>query len=232
MPSLQGAAASDVIASPSKEPKDGKYEVVLPVAFPDEGTFDWLDQFLEKNPKYVELSDRKIIDWAKSSGLWPKGGSKASNDRPNVSFGIPAVDDFSVRKVISAVAPVVPRNYLIMEVRKNLLASERRETLRKFNYPYYRKVAQVVMGEPDEDFKAIVHGKLLKDKQTKSDEAFKKRKAHELLKRQQALRERELKRARKAAQKKRKEIEQKRLADLKIKEDERNARIAAKKAKE
>merc|ERR1719486_126967 len=111
---LQGAANSDVTVAATKEPKDGKYEVVVPVAFPDEGTFDWLDMYLEKNPKYVELSDRKIIDWAKSSGLWPKGGPKASNDKPNVSFGVPAVDDFSVRKVISAVAPVIPRNYLIM----------------------------------------------------------------------------------------------------------------------
>merc|ERR1719453_2553782 len=118
---IQGAAAADVVTGPSKEPSDGKYEVVLPVAFPDEGTFDWLDTFLEKNPKYVELSDRKIIDWAKSSGLWPKGGWKASNDKPNVSFGVPAVDDFGVRKVIAAVAPVVPRNYLVMEVKSNLI---------------------------------------------------------------------------------------------------------------
>jgi hypothetical protein len=26
------------------------------------GTFDWVDNFLEKNPSYVELSDRKIQD--------------------------------------------------------------------------------------------------------------------------------------------------------------------------
>ena len=35
--------------------QDGKYEVIFPVAVPDEGTFDWLDEFLEKNPEYVEL---------------------------------------------------------------------------------------------------------------------------------------------------------------------------------
>lgn len=34
--------------------QDGKYEVIFPVAVPDEGTFDWLDDFLDKNPKYVE----------------------------------------------------------------------------------------------------------------------------------------------------------------------------------
>ena len=40
-------------------PEDGKYEVIFPVAVPDEGTFDWLDDFLEKNPKYVELPGLK-----------------------------------------------------------------------------------------------------------------------------------------------------------------------------
>merc|ERR1712039_948696 len=66
---LQEAAQPDVIAVPSSVPTDGKYEVLFPVAFPDEGTFDWLDDFLEKNPKYVELSERKLIDWAAKSGM-------------------------------------------------------------------------------------------------------------------------------------------------------------------
>merc|ERR1719162_232726 len=49
-------------------PKDGKYEVILPVGLPNEGPFDWLDMFLAKNPKYTELSDRAIIAWAEKSG--------------------------------------------------------------------------------------------------------------------------------------------------------------------
>merc|ERR1740138_362449 len=57
---VSSAANSDVVVTASKEPKDKKYEVVVPVAFPDEGTFAWVDSFLEKNPQYVELSDRKI----------------------------------------------------------------------------------------------------------------------------------------------------------------------------
>lgn len=35
--------------------EDGKYEVIFPVGVPDEGTFAWLDDFLKKNPTYVEL---------------------------------------------------------------------------------------------------------------------------------------------------------------------------------
>jgi len=36
---LQDASNSDASVSASKEPKDGKYEVVMPIAFPDQGTF-------------------------------------------------------------------------------------------------------------------------------------------------------------------------------------------------
>ena len=41
---LQSAAAADVVES--KEP-GGIFNVMLPVAVPDEGTFDWLDDWLE-----------------------------------------------------------------------------------------------------------------------------------------------------------------------------------------
>ena len=82
-----------------------------------EGTFDWVDGFLKKNPGYVELSDRKILDWAASSGVWkPKTtGWKNSNDKPEFNFGLPSMDDLSVRRLINNIAPVVPRNYLVME---------------------------------------------------------------------------------------------------------------------
>lgn len=64
----------------------GKPEVLFPVCLPDEGTFDWLDLFLEKNPHYTELSDRSILQWCEASGLWrTKGygpGARSSNDKP------------------------------------------------------------------------------------------------------------------------------------------------------
>merc|ERR1719453_2172603 len=52
---LQTAATADVEVRKPSLPKDSKYVVVFPIAFPDEGTFDWLDTFLDKNPDYVEL---------------------------------------------------------------------------------------------------------------------------------------------------------------------------------
>merc|ERR1719191_1284541 len=193
---VQGAAQSDVTVTASKEPKDGKYEVVMPVAFPDEGTFDWLDTYLEKNPKYVELSDRKIQAWCKSSGLWAKG-SPGSNDKPTGGYGIPGLDDYSVRKVINAIAPCVPRNYLIMEVKANLIAAERKECLKKFNYPCYKKVAHVVMGKPTEEYKTMVQSKILKEKQEKVLATWKAKKEAEARKKAAEKKAKELAKQRK-----------------------------------
>merc|ERR1711862_437931 len=109
------------------------------------GTFDWLDSFLEKNPGHTELSDRMILQWARASGLYSRSNPKSSNDKPAFNFGIPAMDDFSVRRVVNTVALMMPRNYVIMEVKSNLLAADRKETLKRFRYPGYKQVAHVVM---------------------------------------------------------------------------------------
>jgi len=109
---IGGAAKSDCEEVATKAPKDGKHEVLFPVAFPDEGTFDWLDDFMAKNPGYVELSDRKIVQWCQASGIYSQGkggGRSNSNDRPTVSYGIPLLDDMSVRNVIMAITPIMPK---------------------------------------------------------------------------------------------------------------------------
>merc|ERR1712190_329140 len=80
---LQMAAKADVQDAKTTAPKDGKYDVLYPVGFPDEGTFSWLDGFLEKNPHYVELSDRAIQAWLEKSGIWKQGKwqNPSSNDK-------------------------------------------------------------------------------------------------------------------------------------------------------
>ncbi|CAJ1448713.1 unnamed protein product, partial [Effrenium voratum] len=159
-------------------PKDGKYEVIFPVAVPDEGTFDWLDDFLEKNPKYVELSDRAIIKWAEKSGITHQEANtwKHCLDKPDPQFRIPLLDDFSARRVIQAVAPTQPRHYVVMEVKSNLVKEERAQLLKRFTEGYFKTVAQVVMGEPPQDFKAKVHQALLQEKQEKATIDWKRRK--------------------------------------------------------
>merc|ERR1712113_768749 len=110
--------------------------------------------FLEKNPEYVELSDRKIVDWATKSGVVkPKSfGTKSSGDKPEFNFGLVAMDDMSIRRVLNVVAPIVPRNYVVMEVKENLTAADRKNNVQRFSHPAYKKVARVVMGEPNDDF--------------------------------------------------------------------------------
>lgn len=76
---LAAAAVSDVAQTP-KSP--GKKECIFPIGLPEQGYFDWVDQFVEKNPGHVELSDRKLIEWAFKSGLGkPKKGREGVNGR-------------------------------------------------------------------------------------------------------------------------------------------------------
>jgi len=232
---VQGAAQADAAVSPMVQPKDGRYEVMMPVAFPDEGTFDWLDMFLEANPHYVELSDRKILEWAASSGLWkPKGGGwKTSNDKPEFNFGLPGMDDFSIRRVINSVAPAVPRNYVIMEVKSNLITAERKEVLARFSTPSFKKVAKVVMGEPNEEYKSKQLERLRKEKQEKADAEWKAKKAEEERKKQVEQKQKQLQEMRRKADEQRKKFaedaKKKREEEAKKKEAEKKAKEAAEK---
>jgi len=177
---LLGAAAKqdvEVVAAPKLN--DGKPEIVFPVALPDKGFFDWVDAFVERNPSYVELSERKINEWASKSGLWrPKSSGPTCNDAPGVKFGIPLMDDSSVRRVLDAIAPTQARNYIVPELKANLVSAERLEALKKFSALDFKKTAKVIMGEPDEEFKQNVQALLLADKQTAA-EAKKKAAAQE-----------------------------------------------------
>merc|ERR1711924_136593 len=98
-----------------------------------------------------------------------------------------------VRKLIAQVSSVVPRNYVVVEVKSNLLAAERKETLKRFVSPCYKKIAHVVMGEPEKDFKARTHSHILKLKQTKADDEWRVKKAERVkhLEAKKAQKERE-----------------------------------------
>jgi len=177
--SIQEAAAEDAVVAPSSYSQDGKFEVIFPVSLPDEGTFDWLADFLEQHPGYVEISDRMIVEWATMSGLGkPRITSlKNCNDKPDVNFGIQVIDELSPRRLVYAVAPLVPRNYVVMEVRSNLIKAERQDLALRFDFPHFKRVALVVVGEPPEAFKAKVHSVLLAEKQEKLDAEWKVRQA-------------------------------------------------------
>merc|ERR1711972_419114 len=145
----------------------------------------------------VELSDRAIQQWICKSGMW-KPQERQSNDKPEYKFGLGLVDDGSIRKAIMAMAPLVPRHYVVMEVKQNLVASDRVEDVKRFNMPHFKKIAKVMMGEPKSDYKERVHVQVLKDKQQKSDAEWRRKKAE--------------KERKKAAVKKQKELEAKKAA--------------------
>eukprot|EP00928_Gymnodinium_smaydae_P099365 TRINITY_DN9457_c0_g2_i3.p1 TRINITY_DN9457_c0_g2~~TRINITY_DN9457_c0_g2_i3.p1 ORF type:complete len:794 (-),score=272.30 TRINITY_DN9457_c0_g2_i3:173-2554(-) len=193
---IGAAAQADVEVQKSAASEKG--EVLMPVGLSEQGLFSWIDSFLAKNPDYTELSDRKIIEWAQKSGIWkPKHGG--SNDKPNMSFGLPLMDDGSVRRMLLSMAPVLKRKYIIGELKANLVPEERKALLAKFAGRPFKTVAAVIMGEPDDEYKKGVQANMLAEKKAKA-EAEKKRKAQEA-ERKKAAAER-AKAAKLAAQKK------------------------------
>lgn len=170
---LSDAAKADVEVA--KAATGGQPEVLLPVGLPEQGVFDWVDDFLAKNPSYTELSPRKMLDWGVKSGLIRKGG-KTSLDHPEMGFQIPQLDDFSVLKMAKAIAPFHKGNFVVMEMKSNLVSADRKASLDKF--PGFKKRAAVLMGAPSAEYKNLIQGMLLDAKKTKA-EAERKRKAAE-----------------------------------------------------
>merc|ERR1712194_686924 len=206
---VQAAAQADAVASQQK--KAGENKVVFPVGVPNQGLFAWAESFLAKNPDYVELSDRKLIEWAEASGMWKKG--KGSLDKPDFYFGLPMMEDRSVQRIIANLAPMVPRNYVVLEAMSNLIADDRKKALGRFSAPCFKKIAHVAMGEPDAAFVKKQQEELLAEKQAKNDAAWKSKK--EAIERKKQLKE--LKEKQAAERKKRQEEAATRLAEAKAK---------------
>eukprot|EP00933_Yihiella_yeosuensis_P035612 TRINITY_DN2920_c0_g1_i1.p1 TRINITY_DN2920_c0_g1~~TRINITY_DN2920_c0_g1_i1.p1 ORF type:complete len:966 (+),score=324.01 TRINITY_DN2920_c0_g1_i1:68-2899(+) len=197
---MVGAAATADLEI-TKPPKDGKPEVVFPVGLPDQGYFEWCDEFIEKNPGFVELSDRKVLEWATKSGVFKRSQAvTGSNDKPDGRFGIPSLDDWSVTRVLNAIAPTVSRNYLVPELKANLTVKDRSESLLRFNSNDFSRKAMVIMGEPAKEFKDRVQAKILADKQAIADAEAKKKAAEAERKRQVEERKKKAEESRKAAQ--------------------------------
>jgi len=162
-PMIAAAATADLEISTVA--KDAENEVLIPLGLPAQGYRDWVDDFLEKNTSYTELSERSTTEWASKSGcFWPKGGgSSASAPRPETG----------VRNALNVIAPTLRRNYILTELKCNLIPEERKEVLRCF--PGFKKKAAVVMGEPTQQYKEQIQSLILAKKVAQA-EAERKRK--------------------------------------------------------
>jgi len=188
---VQDAAAEDVVVS--AKPVEAKADVMIPVGLPDEGTFEWLDGFLKENPQYTELSNRALLKWALKSGHYQGRNSDWSscNDEPTMNFGIRELDDYSLMKTIYTFAPMLKRPYVVMEVKNNLLAEERRKALDLFPEDTFKKSAMIVVGEPPEEFKAKAHQQILEEKRKSVASEVRCQKTMEAAQKRQEKREKE-----------------------------------------
>merc|ERR1711879_208884 len=98
--------------------------------------------------QYVEISDRMVHDWMTKSGAraYPSKSWQGpySNDKPDFNFGLDFVDKKTIQKAVANIAPLVPRHYVVMEVKGNLTPAGRKENLDRFSFPHFKKVATIV----------------------------------------------------------------------------------------
>jgi len=181
---------------------------LFPVFLPDEGTFDWVDWYLSENPAtFTELSDRAISEWALMSGVQRQKTQswKTTNDKPDTSFGIKGLDDCSVKESLAALASTQRRSYIVMEVKGNLTKEDRIAALKKWGNRTHKRVAQVMIGDPEEAYRKRSHDMILAEKQDKLTKEFKEEQA--MVKEQKML-EREVRIAKRKAEKARKKEEE------------------------
>merc|ERR1712060_735892 len=96
-------------------------------------------------------------------------------DKPDMKFNIGMMDDQSVKRVLMSIAPTHTRNYIVPELRGNLIEQDRKVLLQKFAGPAFKKTSTVIMGEPTAEFKEKVQEITLAAKQAEANKENKKK---------------------------------------------------------
>merc|ERR1740121_2939145 len=220
---LGDAAKADVEKATLLPKKAGeKAEVFFPVGLPELGFFDYVDQFLAKHPDCTELSDRMLADWVAKSGNGRPGAMWGTSDQPELRTGIAPLDDLTVRKVLNAIAPTLRRNFVVTELKANLVGKERTKALLGFSAADFKKTALVLMGQPSAEYTEKVHAHLLAEKTVKVEEEKRKEAQQAEYKRAMEERKQKAAAARKAreAPKATEDAEEKKEGDAEDKEKE------------
>ncbi|CAJ1406374.1 unnamed protein product [Effrenium voratum] len=156
---LQDAAKEDVEPLQSEV---AKKEVIVPVGLPNEGTCAYLQS--KKPQSFTELGG-SLQNWAVASGLYPRDSE----------FGIKELDKGDVKQAMVAIAPSLERDYVLMELQKNLLPTERQKVLASFDAGRFKRTALVLIGEPPEEFKAEMKEQLLEPRRLAAASEVKRR---------------------------------------------------------
>merc|ERR1712176_1043241 len=124
------------------------------------------------------------------------------------------MDDNSIRRVVHAVAQIQPRNYVVMEVKANIVDRDRRDLLSKWEASSgLRRVAAIMVGEPPAEIKKRGQELALKEKQEAIDAEFQKKRFEEKRKRemerQKVKADKLKKKAEKESKKKQEELKKK-----------------------
>merc|ERR1740129_860695 len=84
------------------------------------------------------------------------------------------MDDRSVSRLLANLAPTLERNFIVVDVKANLVADERKAAVSRF--VGFRTVARVMMGEPTAEFKNSVHEAMLQEKKAITEAKAKQKK--------------------------------------------------------
>eukprot|EP00930_Biecheleria_cincta_P045615 TRINITY_DN3143_c0_g1_i1.p1 TRINITY_DN3143_c0_g1~~TRINITY_DN3143_c0_g1_i1.p1 ORF type:complete len:773 (+),score=123.22 TRINITY_DN3143_c0_g1_i1:43-2361(+) len=153
----------------------GGCEVVVPVGLPDAGVYDWVDCFKEKHPTFQEISARYMEEWCTKSGLVRdvEPGPSHSRDEPDMCFGHDVLQGKAWWAELLHLAQLSGRSCVVAGVKSGLLEMERQKLISGFAKA--KKIAIVVMGEPDASFKSWVHGKIQSDFEARKKAAEQRR---------------------------------------------------------
>lgn len=171
---LNSAAKADTEANPNKKPRaDAKFELLVPVALPEEGGYDWVDTFLQgkEGKGYQELSERVFVDWVEQSGVRAAPGRP--HEREDLNLGFPTLDDRSCIRTLRHLAGGAPcRSYVSMDLRQNLTKSDRESLLQLFPSDRFSRVARVMIGDPPRDVKDKHRKMLIAEKEKRRENGW------------------------------------------------------------
>merc|ERR1712217_280492 len=130
-------------------------------------------------------------------------GAVKCNEHPDIYFTLETIDKGHLLRRMRAVAAMQRRNYVLMDVRDNLIAESREELLKPFSSDAFKKIAHVQLGEGNAEFKKKALEVALQKKQDASDKAFRAEKVAEKRAKLAETRKKEVEKAKKKQEKER-----------------------------